>query len=438
MERAFRAAHPRISVSLTLALASGLVGLLGGCSSSEKAQTVAMSPSDFVKPGPTPGPDRTEAVARRPGSLRVTAERSGPIAETDGILDVTSEIGVPTVDAADAVAESVATGPAFIDAKVGDINNKAVYASEFLEPMGARLRAEAAKLKPDAWRKFAAEQIRDELIRMRDDELFRAEALSELKPEQRQGLAAMMDNYVEEQRLRAGGSSEAMRRRLYDERGQTVEEAVKARENSELIGYQLQRKVVKPIQITRKDLDLAYEKNFDIYNPNPRAFFREILVDATKLAAIEEIRAQLAAGKPFAEVAARPDNDYRPSKGGQVDPIEIQEEFAKTQFFGLKELNDAAHALRPGQWTGPLSIKLNNGRSVAIFLFLEQIEEISTSFYDAQLSMESGLRDMATRRAKAKYLEGLLRRASYTPIPEMVDRLLAIATERYGPGAPKR
>ncbi len=432
MDRIDSAARP----GLILASLAGLL-IATGCSSNEKT-TIAVSPSEFVKPEQTPGPDRQDAVAKKAGSLRVTAERSGPVAETDGILDVSPEVGTPTINPDAEVAPSLAKGEAFIDAKVGDINNKAIYASEFLEPMGARLAAEAKKLKPDAWRKFASDLIREELVRMRDDELLRAEALSELKPEQRQGLAAMMDRWMEEQRLAAGGSSQAAQERLYNTKGQTLDEAVSEREKAELITFTLRRKVIDPVQITRQDLELTYEKLYPDYNPDPTAYLREILVDPTKTAAIADIRSQLEAGVPFIEVASRPENDYRPSRGGQLDPIKLKGTFNDTTFFAVKELNEAVKELRPGQWAGPIRYKLSSGAERVAFLFLERVEEVSTSFYDAQLSMENGLRDVAIRRAKAKYLEDLLRRASYTPLPEMVDRLLKIAEERYGPEAVRR
>lgn len=440
------AAHAGMVAGLvaSLTLTAGLVG----CSSSGKPTAVAIQPSQMVRETAAEGntPDAQDAVKRQAGALRVSGDRSGPIAESDNILDVSAEAGRPEVDPTAITAASLAKGPAFIDAKIGDINNKAIYASSFLEPMAERLRAAAVKAKPAEWRKFASDLIRDELIRMKEDELLRAEALSSLKPEQRQGLTAMMENYAEEQRLKSGGSSEAARRRLFDEKGQTVEEFIKERETFELVGYQLQRTVMKNIQISRKDLELLYEKYYDFYNPTPTVYLRLILLEASRTDAIDSIAQQLHSGKTFEEVAKSKDNEYSPSTGG-TRKIELKDEFMDTKIFAMPELNNAVHELSPGQWVGPIAYseldetragRVIPGRKMVGFIAFERIDQIKTNFYDAQMTMEAELREFEIRKARAKYIERLDRRASHTPIPEMLERLLAIATERYGPGAPRR
>lgn len=433
-------AQPRSTCTL-LALA-GLVAAAQGCSSSAPTG-VAVSPDQFVKPAgeiqPAAKPETSTAVAKRPGALRViNTDVSGPFAEADGILDVESEVGVPAWDKYPEQPGYHPKGATFVDAKVGDINNKAIYASEFLELMGARLSAEAAKLKPEAWRQFARQQINDELERMLDDELLRSEALASLKPEQRQGVWAMGESLMEDQRLRAGGSAKLAEQRLYGETGLSPEQYVKDRTNTELISYELQRKIANRVQISRPDLQLAYEKYYDAFNPEPKAYMRQILVPANKTEAIAEIESQLRAGTPFAEVASRPDNEYLASKGGQLDPKLVPDDLKDARLFGIPELNDAARQLSDGEWTGPVAYRTNNGRQVVAFIFLEKVERVATSFYDAQLMIEGRLREFRTAREKSKYIESLKRRASYTPLPEMTARLVAIAEERYGPGAPKR
>jgi hypothetical protein len=88
-----------------------------------------VNPAEKPAEKPRPIPTRTKpvSIAEKP------AERPMPVA---------AEPGAP-VAAVDASPKGDAV---LIDAKIGDVNNRAVYASGFLEPMEAALRAEAVRL----------------------------------------------------------------------------------------------------------------------------------------------------------------------------------------------------------------------------------------------------------------------------------------------------
>ncbi|MBZ0171510.1 MAG: hypothetical protein K8E66_03945, partial [Phycisphaerales bacterium] len=108
------------------------------------------------------------------------------------------------------VAEAAAPveTPVLLDAKVGDINGRPVFASEFLEPLEGNLRAKALETDRDQWIRFAAEQIQVQLRSMITDELLRAEALSRLTVEQKAGLRRFLQDVRSRLISQSGGSSQ--------------------------------------------------------------------------------------------------------------------------------------------------------------------------------------------------------------------------------------
>ena len=203
--------------SLTSAgpLAAGVAALAasaGGCGSGRTSPlpTTTVTARDFAAPNADaavladlppdtaslpPGTPRSGSIADAPGVVL-----TGPLAASEGILDVTAVPGAPaagSVVAMDGVAlaatrENPGEPPAgepgagepgaaesappeavvasvFVDAKIGDVNGKPIYATSFLEPLSARLRAEAEKMPRAEWMTFARERIREELDRSVED-----------------------------------------------------------------------------------------------------------------------------------------------------------------------------------------------------------------------------------------------------------------------------
>lgn len=444
--------RPRTSQrSISAAAVIGItacIPLISACSRSGAKPVTDLTIADFADPELA----RTPAVASRPGtSASITAAQglgasgvltTGPFGASEGILDISAEVGVPPaatlledLDQPPPPPAAPRRGEELVEAKVGDVNNKPIFASDFLEPMGARLATEAARRKPDEWRRWARTEIRKELELQIEDELLRSEAYSKLKPEERQGLFSFLQSWQQSVVLGSGGSRENANQRLLTERGYDLDEAVRRRETEELIKLQLRQQVQNRVQVSRRDIELAYEKAYKTFNPDPKATLRWIHVPADKTEQIAEIKSALDSGEEFAVVAANPANEFKPRDGGLRDPQTLTEgEVSKTQFFAIAELNEAAQKLGEGKWSGPVNYTLGSGRPYVGWLYLEKVDRKEVSMYEVQLQLERYLRDVGEDKRRREYINELKARASYTNIDDMVNRLTSIAAERYGPG----
>ncbi len=360
------------------------------------------------------------------GPTRISsANITGEFGASEGIRDVRAEPGPPPARIAAQTDPVPISQPILVEAKVGDVNGKPIYASRFLAPMAERLRTEAAQRPRVEWQLFAKREIDRALAGFVEDELLRAEALASLSPAQKQGLFAFVERVQQELVAQNRGSREQASRRLFQEEGTTIEQFTAARRERELINFQLETAVNKRVSVTWRDIQQAYERNFEQFNSPPTFRFRLIRAFSDRPEDIEAIKTALAANTPFADVAALPANvNDRANKGLVVK--EVKGDPKKMEFFPNPTLDAAAKDVGVGEVVGPIDM----GTSQA-WITLEAIDQRSVPLYQAQLGIENVLRENRETVERARYIDRLKSRANISDPEETVTRLLDIATQRY-------
>jgi len=403
--------------TITLACTT-LILALGACSRipiiSNQSAAKVLDPQDFAPAVDT----RTSSlpdVQTEVATLHIPTQRPDPV--------LTIRQGAP--DLANTSASPVET-PVLIESKVGDVNGKPIFATDFLEPMAARLAAEADRMPRQEWIIWANRQIERGLHEIMQDELLRAEALSQLTPEQKQGFRAFLQGLRKDLASGASGSRTLAAKRLAETEGMTEDEFVAAREQQALVRSTLIRDIDNRVNVSWRDIEQRYQREFEVFNPAPTAVFRLIRVSGSDEEAIKKITEALEQGEDFAAVAAESGSNYKPEDGG-LEEVSFQGPYDQAEFFGGRILNEKAHTLTPGEWTGPFEIG-----SFVGFLKLENIHQESISLYDAQLIIYQQI--LAERRDKElkKYMARLQERASFTELQDMRNRIFLIADQRYG------
>ncbi len=447
-----RMAHSQHQASLPRAillvfLAGSAILTLPGCGGSSKSSNprTNLSAQDFAgdeqaaqngasggnsQPSGTSGSSGAGSTTAntRPSGYNIT--RTGPVAAREGI-DVVSTPGIPV---ASPTATSVET-PVLIDAKVGDVNGRPIFISDFFQTMDARLKNEARTAENiDAFAKVASEEIVRKLKDIIDDELLQAEARANLTAEERQGFRYWIQSLQSDFVSRNYRSRTMAEQRLSEaQEAVSLEDWTKKREEKELILYQLRSQVFKNVHIPFREIELYYNQKYDEFNPTVERKFRVISVSATDVALIEQVTTELQGGTDFAEIASRSSNLFRAKEGGLYTPPKQEapkpgatEPPPAPKYFQIPAINDAAARLRAGEWTGPIP----NGSSVS-FLKLEESQKASTTLYDAQYTIERTLRSDKAQQLMQKYIGDLLKRASVDDVDKMSHRLFEISIERY-------
>lgn len=442
-----------VAVLAALGVLGVLAGgaLLAGCGggSSSRDPGTALTSEDFSEPGSahaTANVAEIPAAAPVPGAgssgRSYPVERTGPIAERGGPFDVVASAGEP-IPASDA---RQIEKPVLVDAKVGDINGRPVFISDFFASMDARLRTEARTAPSlEAFGTKAVEQITRKMRDIINDELLQAEARASLTPEEKQGFRYWIQT-LQDDFLSRNYRSQALAEQKLADAGEdgSLEKWRRDREERELVLYQVRQQIIRNIHVPFIEVENYYNRRYDEFNPPPLRQFRMISIDAKDTAGIEGIKTELASGVSFEEIAKRPNNLFRAKEGGLYIPEAFKPKegdqpggvkpedpekpaaAARPVYFNVPALNEAAISLAAGAWTGPIE----NGSTMA-FLRFEEISLPRTSLYEAQAAIEQRLRSQKIEQRMNKYIMDLLKRASVDDIDQMVQRLVDAALERY-------
>ncbi len=425
--------NKRRATSVGVMIAMGVAALLGaGCNRSSKDAAVSarhvITPAEFARPGvPAPTGPTT------PDPLIARATITGPVAAMQG-MDI---VAAPDEPLLAPNAAPVGT-PAFIDAKIGDVNGKPVFASSFFDrgtptspPLGPRLAAEAKSMNRRDWLAFAQSQITQTLQGFVVDELLEAEARSKLTDEQRQGLRFFVEKLRNDLVSENRGSRSLAEESLG---GRSVTDYQREQEQTLLIRRELgsldDRVVVSP-----RDIELEYERRPDLYDPPSIAKFRLISVDASDEQSGQKVASMLASGTPFGDVADDDVNGFAVLPARGREPRTFRGAYSEATFFELAPVNDAARLLTKGAWAGPIRVESAPNRASLYWVALDDLVEERRTLADNQLVIYNSLMAQRSRRERERYINRLAERASFTSTEDMTNRLMAIAVQRYLSGS---
>jgi hypothetical protein len=414
-----------VGVVAACAVLSGCVTARGGGARSLRADEFA---GDAVADVPAP----VRPAPRPPPESRT------PLEASEGIVDVIAVPGAPDPGAPEAPAAGASV---LVDGTAGYVNNKAIYINDFLEPFADRLRMRAREVPRADWVRDARRAIRERLEDVIQDELLRAEAMASLPQEVRTGLSSYFERRRKDILGRFGGTeagaNEALAQReqqglpdFGDVSGRSVDEVLEAIKRRELIAYQLGQRIRPRAHVPWRDVSLAYERDYQRFNPAPTALFRIIRVPESDAAGVERVGRELAAGTEFAALAADPVNTYEHKTGGENAVTIVKGSLETTPIFPyMPTLDSLAHTLKPGQVAGPVKY----GGYQYWLKFEELRSPAPITLYEAQYTLEHELSSSRFKEELLRYVARLKERASYTNIDEMTERLLAVAAERYYP-----
>ncbi|MFN7021586.1 MAG: hypothetical protein ACK4WH_09700 [Phycisphaerales bacterium] len=443
-----RSAHPdgwsplKRTVCGVVLLMAGCAGNAGSENSRQTVQT--LSPQDFAasetQTRPAPGlPVAVMAGAQTPATPPSTTlggrDRFRPAPEPykpcgDETLDAAALVGAPVIPPPPRAAtpEDVPTGGKVVvyESLVGQINGKPVFASQVLEPLDGRLRASAARTK-DArrWSTEARSLIAARVRLMVDEELVLAEARSSLSPEQRQGLFSFLSRIQENMVAQQGGSAVAADEAARATTGRSLTQTTRDKLDEALIREEVRQRIGARLLVTWRQIQLEYEREADKYNPKPIAMLQLVAIPAANAEAVEQVKSRLAAGEQFESVSDIQANALRGEAGLLAQPINGS--LAETTLVGIEPLNQAARSLQVGGVAGPVT---HDG--AVWWVKLARIEQPpAVSLYDAQLEIESALLDKRKEIELSRYSNRLRSRGNFSRVEDMVEKLMAIATERY-------
>ena len=374
--------HGRLMLTLVLTLAAW------GCQDQNKAANL---------PRPTPTWQSDQPASRK--TVYAAPDRAG--APTEVVQTTEDPKAVYTVDA-----------------MVGQINGRPLYASEVFSEIGEQtLQTMAgAKPKPEFVRDLYT-LLRDTLAQKVTDALVLAEAESSLTEQEQMGLLEVLRKYREDLIAKSLGSEARTEQRLRQERDQSLEQAVEEQRQRILVSKYMQDKLYPYIHITRYDVERYYEEHGDQFNPD--AVVTVMIIVARNPRDADEVAAALEAGKSFEEAGA--------VSGARLRTIEYRGKMDEFKALAWDEVNEKAQQLGEGEHTDRVDVSI--GSIWVMVADIESGEHVPLS--DVYLKIEQQLRAQKFDQLNRKYMAELLRKGNYTPLDQMLEVLVEVAVNRY-------
>jgi hypothetical protein len=314
--------------------------------------------------------------------------------------------------------------PVIVEALVGQVNGRPIFANEILEPIADQLLilSEEVQFDVSAFKNVAKMHIASQMQAVVKSELLVSEAKAGMTIEEKQGIFAYLQRVREDMASTEGGSQSAVTRKLLDEEGQTVDEYLDYKQQQVLIEQLLREKVSPHIQITWRDVMREWEKNKSSFNTAGEVILGMIRVSSDEDIAI--VTESFDRHDSFASVAAA----MGISNGGIWETFEIGEG-------GLAEI-DVSDSILPsivdlkkGEIAGPVEI----GSARCWFTVIELTEPKIGSVWDpdTQMRLRDYLFGVQSMIEENRFLERILAEGSYDEFNSMVDRILYVAVTRY-------
>jgi hypothetical protein len=371
-----------------------------------------------LRPAETEPPSRTRRVSRDEALGGRDDVAVAPRERTPGEV-----VRTPAGPPAAATPDTVVVAP--LDALVGQVSGRPVFASDFFEPMDARLSAEAERMNRRAFLQNLREQVVEALRDVIRDELLLAEFEATLTPEQRQGIAAFVQTVREDLIRQSGGSMELANQSLLSEEGLTLEEKVEAESREQLVRQMVGQLLRNRAWIPWRDVRREYLRNLDEFRPPPTARLRVIMIPATDAEGVASVQRELAEGADFAGIAER-HSVFRPAEGGLYEVTVAPTGYEETVFFDAAELNERAAQLAVGETIGPVDW---SGRRV--WMTLEDVRAGGASLYELQDEILGQLRQERLGEVQREFFLDLQERGSLSDVDRMEAELFRLGAERY-------
>ena len=415
----------RVSLFAIFTLGAAALATVGGCASdgNGSAANGQLQPADFrAAPGDHGTRAHATAVAGNgdgdaaPGAAVDASLSPAPVAPTALPGPIDSE-------SSGAGAGTRGERELIVDAMVGQVNGKPIYASEIFRSIGEEVLERLGRDKPRlAFQQDASELIISELRNRVSNAVILAEAERTLTEQQQLGLLGYAKQQREEIISRYGGGVPAVaEQELLARTGRTLEQEVEIRRQKLLIDKYLSDKIKPKVVVRRQEVERHYHDKYEEFNPPPSIEVRVIIVPDESTAKV--VDAALAGGASFESVASQY-SGFRRAEGGLQSSSGKLEDFKELAF---ETLNERVRRLGEGEQTGRIPFE----RGFA-FLKLEKHESgEARSLQDVFLQVEAQIRTQKFNTLSRRHLEELLRTGNYTPVEQMAQALLDVAMTRY-------
>lgn len=351
--------------------------------------------------------------------------------------------------------------PLRVEALVGQVNGRPVYANTVLDPIADQIAAVSKNFTRSELEQYIRKSLYQEqetmgvtlrggrMYELVVTDLLLSEAVGGLSEVQSVGLISIVQRMRDDYASTQGGSQSQARAAIEQEAGVSVDKFLQSQRDQILIDALYRQKIWPKVSVTWRDIQREFEQ---VSHPSTGAVvisqerMNSILdglqrrlslvnIEAAKGSItigrisipkdderIDMIKESFSNGASFAEVAEM----VGVSGGGVWEIFELDEGGIETTSAGQK-VKDHLAGTEVGEVKDPLEL----GRSLMWLSILEIQRPVSLYNRDVQIAMHNTLRWLQFNREKDRYVESLWSDGTLDEVKKMADSVTAIAVQRY-------
>lgn len=326
-----------------------------------------------------------------------------------------------------ASSEDIESQPVYtIDAMVGQVNGRPVYANEIFKMIGVEQLTRLGEQRPRPEFRAELQKLITNTLRSHvTDSLIYADADRNLSKQERSGILVLLER--QRQTLISewgGGVPKLANEKMQRELGYGLEQELEYFRQRVMVSKYRRERIQPKVIVTRREIERYYEDNKDKYQKYPTVTLRLILIrDEDKVkGAVEALKG----GEDF-EAVAKEYSDYKASSGGLRDPDELKSPLSSYNELAWEPVNEAVRGLKEGEYAGP--IETESGMVLVKVDELDEVEQKPMKAIYKQIERE--LYGSKFNYESRKYLANLLRKGNFSPIDEMVNSLVEVGMSRF-------
>lgn len=326
-----------------------------------------------------------------------------------------------------ASSEEIESQPVYtIDAMVGQVNGRPVYANEIFKMIGVEQLTRLGEQRPRPEFRAELQKLITNTLRSHvTDSLIYADADRNLSKQERSGILVLLER--QRQTLISewgGGVPKLANEKMQRELGYGLEQELEYFRQRVMVSKYRRERIQPKVIVTRREIERYYEDNKDQYQKYPTVTLRLILIrdEAKVKGAVEALKG----GEDF-EAVAKEYSDYKASSGGLRDPDELKSPLSSYNELAWEPVNMAVRDLKEGEYAGP--IETDSGTVLVKVEELDEVEQKPMKAIYKQIERE--LYGSKFNYESRKYLANLLRKGNFSPIDEMVNSLVEVGMSRF-------
>lgn len=325
--------------------------------------------------------------------------------------------------------EKTTEGEIVVDAMVGQVTGRPIYASSIFKHIGVEQLERLGQTLPrlsfkDRATKLIVSNLRDQIT----NALILAEAEAGINEQMQVGVQQFLSEQRKKILAEFQGSLDLANKDYMRRKGITVTQELEERRQKALVDRYLGQKLYPKITVSRREVKRYYDDNIEEYSAQLEVQVRVMII--TDKDDIEDATEALTGGTPFAEVAG----DYsrfRASDGGLMPAHKLDGSIDEYAELNWPELNEAVARLGVGEHSPMIPIKIGDAQGAG-WVYLEKlVGGEGKTLEQVQIDIERKIRAQKFSVLSRRYIEELWVKGNYTSLETMTETLVDVAMARF-------